>query len=533
MHSNPKRNARRKVGWVVLGAVAAAAASSLTASPALAQGARPTPTPEERAAALTRPSVVYVETHWSGYVFDEDNLIFNGGAPFEFTARCTGFVVDPAGYVASAGHCVDHANQNGAGETFLQMAVAEAVAKRTYVNNDPQAVYDFATMNWRVEGKTPGTRADKQVFVQRGTATAGKTDGEVLPARVVDFRPLEQGDVALLKVEKTDLPAIEVGNTADVQIGTSVLSVGYPGSTDQATDSNLEPTNKDGKVSAKKTMGTVSFLEMSAALSGGMSGGPTVDLEGRVVGVNSWNPVGEDQAFNFVAPASNLTELLSRNGVKNQLGPQDLTYRAGLDAYWAGRYTEAIAAFDKVTSIIPSHQQAQEYRQLAAKNRELFGDAVAAAPAKKDGGLPLLPIGAGVLLLAALGGGAALLTTRKGKAASGPAAGYAAPVAPAGPLGPPAPPQPMTHQPAAAEPQPMPVPSDVIPVQQPSVADSPVAAAPAKATRARRPSAASAARAAETSAQATPPKAAAFCSSCGAPRSPSAAFCGGCGSPLA
>ena len=217
----------------------------------------------------------------------------------------------------------------------------------------------------------------------------GGAKGQALPARVVDARPFDQGDVALLKVETTDLPSVELATDADVQIGTPLLSIGYPASADAVTDPTLEPTNKDGQVSSKKTVGSVPVHETSAALTPGMSGGPTVDLDGRVLGVNSFMPSGESQAFNFIAPSSGLSELLSRNGVHNELGADDKAFRAALDDYYAGHYTAAIAGFDKLLQVAPQHAQATQFRTLAAKARDRFGDTpVAPAPAPSSG-LPL------------------------------------------------------------------------------------------------------------------------------------------------
>ena len=105
-----------------------------------------------------------------------------------------------------------------------------------------------------------------------------------------------------------------------------------------------------------------------------MSGGPTVDMDGKVVGTNSFKINGEEQAFNYIAPSSNLQELLTRNGVKPALGEVDQIFRKGLDQYFAGHYTDAITSFDKVLSLSPTHQQAQEYKTKAAKAREQYGD---------------------------------------------------------------------------------------------------------------------------------------------------------------
>lgn len=533
---------RRTAGrGCVLAAVLLATALSAPALPALATPTGPAaPTPEERAAALARPAVVYLETQWSGYVFDEDGLLFNGGQPYQFASRCTGFVVDPAGYMATAGHCVDPAIDYGSGETFIGAAVAEAIALETYTTNDPGELFAFGAANWRIEGAAAGAPADSQVFVQRGTATGGRTDGEAMPARVVDFRPLEQGDVALLKVEQTDLPAIEVGAGNDVGIGTSVLSIGYPGSTDEVTDTTFEPTNKDGKVNAEKTVGTVSFLEMSAALSGGMSGGPTVDLEGDVVGVNSWSPTSEAQAFNFMAPSSHLTELMSRNGVTNELGSMDVAYRAGLEAHWAGQYTAAIAEFDRVISIIPSHQQAQEYRQAAAADREAFGDSAPAAEAtgggNDGGGLPVLLVVVAVLGVVGLGGLGAFLGLRgRGGETPSPASGSGS--APSGWPQQPAPtPVPMP-QAAPQSPPTRPQGDPLAPPPQPPILEIPdQASAPAPETRvlesamvAAKPARSRRAAPAAVNGRATQTH---FCAQCGAKHAASAKFCPSCGGPV-
>jgi serine protease Do len=390
---------------------AGAAALTLTlvgAGPALAATPTPAPTPSataspqqatptERAAAEVRPAIVYVTETFSAYVADETGTYFNNGNPYELTATCTGFGVNPDGYVATAGHCLDTYSPNGIKGDFIAQVAKEVVAAVPGVTL--QEAVEFGTANWTVEGKAKGSAIDTQIAVVTGSVQGGGKR-QVLPARLVDIRPFTQGDVALLKVETTDLPTVELAGDADVQIGTPLLSIGYPASADAVTDPSLEPSNKDGQVSAKKTVGSVPVYETSAALTPGMSGGPTVDLEGRVLGINSFMPAGESQAFNFVAPASGLTELLSRNGVRNELGPDDKAFRAALDAYYAGHYTDAIAGFDKLLQVAPQHAQAVQYRTLAAKARDRFGDVPVAAPPAD----PASP----ALFWVVVGGGAAL-----------------------------------------------------------------------------------------------------------------------------
>ena len=235
---------------------------------------------------------------------------------------CSGFVVNPDGYIATAGHCVD-VGPEGFRDDYIQHAAAEANTNRPSVSVDD--FYQFGSMNWTVEGQTKGSPIDLQVLVHLG----GDPNSEPLPARVVDYRSLGQGDVALLKVEAHDLPSSQLVTDQDVRIGDQVLSVGYPASTDLVTDQSAEPSNKEGAISSKKTQGSVPVYEISAAVSPGMSGGPTVSTDGRVMGVNSSTIRGESQPFNFIAPASNLAELMKRNGVESTLAPVDRSTATG------------------------------------------------------------------------------------------------------------------------------------------------------------------------------------------------------------
>ena len=262
------------------------------------------------------------------------------GMPYLATWDCTGFVVNPDGWVATAGHCVDPAS---AKQLILKNAANDYMDQfpDSPEGRDPAAALAWLQKNARVEGASDeGLDISFTLMYGTGTKVAAK-----LPANVVDFRSLNKGDVALLKVEKHNLPSSELATDADVSIGTSILTVGFPLSTERVTGPSLDPTNKSGKVSKKSTMEGSPVYEIDAAVSEGMSGGPTIDLGGKVIGVNSFGPVGEPQAFNFVAPADGLATMLMDKGVKATLGPADVSYRRGLDRYYAGHYTDADQRF--------------------------------------------------------------------------------------------------------------------------------------------------------------------------------------------
>ncbi|MEY8018108.1 trypsin-like peptidase domain-containing protein [Mycobacterium servetii] len=393
-------------------AVTSAAALAVMTAPAgiaSAEGGRPQANPQERAAAIIRPAVMYLSGQAYGQVrLPNGQLLsqFGEGSNIPFTATwfCTAFIVNPDGWAATSGHCVDPDNVK---DLILKRAANEYVIQYpdSPVGQNPAAIFQWLRQNAKVEGVAPdrGPQPALTLVYGSGNRVAGK-----LLANVVDFRPIVKGDVALLKVEKHNLPSSELAADADVSIGTTILAVGYPESTKRITDPSLDPTNKSGTVSKKSSMGSVPQYEIDAPVTEGMSGGPTVALDGKVIGVNSFSPVGEPQPFNFVAPAGNLTALLAGKGVKATLGPADVFYRKGLGEYFSGHYTGAIDDFDKALAMSPDYPGLVELKTSAVNLRQRYGDVSVLSGTT----LMWYVIGEVALVLAA-GGGLTLLVVRR------------------------------------------------------------------------------------------------------------------------
>jgi S1-C subfamily serine protease len=503
----------------------------LATLPAAPVAAQPSSTEEERAAALVRPAVVYLEVEWEGWVRDQrDGQLWDTESVY-FVNRCTGFVVSDAGSIVTAGHCVDPGLE-GVAPVFYQTIAERLVNAGLIAEEEFSDAVTVIGENSVIEGVTAGDPAIREVYVQRGVAVSGLTTGEAFPARVVDLSPLSDGDVALLKVDQTELAAVEIASPGEVPVGTPILAMGYPGSADDISDATLEPSSKDGQISNLRTEGGVPFYETSAAMTGGMSGGPVVNLDGQVIGLVSSGPAGESQAFNFAAASSLITEMLARNGVTNQLSGLDQEYREGLDAYFDGRYSEAIEKFDVVLSQVPAHQQAQEYRQLAVQRQQTEGDR------DRGGSGWLVAVAAAGLGLVVLAGVVALVVllvarSRRPRPAGpghGPLGGGGGPPPPS-----PAPYPPPSGQPAAGPGSPAPGPGSPGDGQQPAPAPAPVpvpgrdpVAGPEVAETT--PMAAGASTTATSTEPAgTAPK---FCSHCGAAATADGRFCGSCGSPI-
>jgi serine protease Do len=378
-------------------ALAALVVAVAGAAPALAQPADPEEAgPTERAAALVRPALVHVTGQFVGSVQDESGAYFNGGQPYQLTATCTGFGVHPDGYVATAAHCVDtrSVNDTAAAYMFIERAAQEVVASTPALAIEDVISYGLA--NWTVKGQAANSPIEAQFQVSG--ASTGAPGGAGLPVQIVDVQP--DADVALLKVDAPKLAVLELATGAETPVGTPLLSAGYPGSVGDLAGPAAEPSMKEGSVSGRQTIDNSEYYEISAPVAGGMSGGPAVDLNGRVLGINSFGPSAESGGFAFIASATELAELLSSNGVRNELGPADRLYRDALDAYYEGRYSDAIAAFDRVLQDVPAHAQAGRLRADALAARDRFGDPglPAAAYVGIAGGVVTLGIGAGVLI---------------------------------------------------------------------------------------------------------------------------------------
>ncbi len=96
----------------------------------------------------------------------------------------------------------------------------------------------------------------------------------------------ETSDLAVLKVDATDLPAAEFGDSSVLQVGDLVVAIGDPlGVTLRGTmtDGIISAINRDLTVNDR----TMTLLQTNAALNNGNSGGPLINCYGQVIGINT------------------------------------------------------------------------------------------------------------------------------------------------------------------------------------------------------------------------------------------------------
>ena len=115
-------------------------------------------------------------------------------------------------------------------------------------------------------------------------------------------------DLALIKIDAKNLPAITIANSDDVRVGEWVLAVGNP--------LGLNNTVTAGIISAKaRTLGAngvESFIQTDAAINQGNSGGALVNTRGELVGINAMlaSPTGSNIGYGFAIPTSIMNKVV-------------------------------------------------------------------------------------------------------------------------------------------------------------------------------------------------------------------------------
>jgi putative serine protease PepD len=121
------------------------------------------------------------------------------------------------------------------------------------------------------------------------TLTVTFQDGSETPATLVSDDPTH--DLAVVKVAKTGLPTLEIGDSKALKVGQLVVAIGSPLGTftETVTSGILSATNRTievGSETSRRTTSMTGLLQTDAAINEGNSGGPLLDATGQVVGVN-------------------------------------------------------------------------------------------------------------------------------------------------------------------------------------------------------------------------------------------------------
>ncbi|MFC0005685.1 hypothetical protein [Micromonospora siamensis] len=352
--------------------------------------------PQERATAVAGPSLVFLESVFTGYLRDRVTNRPVRTSPIVFSRRCSGFVVDTAGHVLTSSSCVRP------GQEYVRRIALDAVARmmvRERKLTDAQVDGYIAAHQGqtRFTGVDAGTEPSVQVYAQLNEAKGNVTESPAIPGQVVAAQTEETGNVALVKLDRGNLPVAEVDTGVEVTGAGNLLILGFVAVDTEPRAATYRPRPVLAKIAGTGRRGDLSIWRIGQDLGRTSYGGIAVDPAGRVVGLIDQDLARPDRANRVVLPASAFTKLLGDAGVRAGTGEADRHYRSGLDAYYTGRYPAAIEELRTVAQQMPENQLAEAYRQNADTRQQLEGEST-----DGEAWARWLLVGAGTALLVVL-----------------------------------------------------------------------------------------------------------------------------------
>ncbi len=195
------------------------------------------------------------------------------------------------------------------------------------------------------------------VIADADSITVTLSDGREFEAKLVGTDPTF--DLGVLKIEASNLPTLDLGDSEALDVGEYVLAIGNP--------YGLEHSVTMGVISAKNRSihaGEVhfqGFLQTDAAINPGNSGGPLLDVRGKVVGINT-AIIPFAQGIGFAIPSNMARQVL-----------QDLMMYGRVNRGWLG------------ASIQPVTKEVAEAYGLDSPRGALVSDIMPNSPAEKAG----------------------------------------------------------------------------------------------------------------------------------------------------
>lgn len=318
----------------------------------------------QKLAMYSKPAIVRVVAGCSG------TYSYKGSSyPYTSGVVGTGYFVDTNGYIVTNAHVVNWAGEN-----------AEACKERLF-ENLVEDITGKGDMKQVSQAEKDAIRQDSSLLLEpEGSKFRYRRDvilptGEVFPFDIkergfseVDRKSGDVGkDVAVIKIEVTDAPVLQLGNSDEAKIQDPVVVLGYPGTADSFSLSGrsfLEASVLNGNVAnTRKTLQDSSpVLQLTVPVSSGSSGSPVLNQKGEVIGMITFGGSGRDEETNFpyAVPTSTILDFTRKSGAANDEGTTGPLYREGLDLFWQGDFEGAKKKFEAVNGLFSQHSEAGE-----------------------------------------------------------------------------------------------------------------------------------------------------------------------------
>src|SRR5216110_2148136 len=131
-------------------------------------------------------------------------------------------------------------------------------------------------------------------------------DGRNFSARVVGTD--EKTDIAVIKIDATDLPVVQLGDSEAVRVGQFAFAIGAPFKLDYTFTYGVVSGKGRSKLLATSGYSISDYLQTDASINPGNSGGPLCDIDGRVIGMNTLIN-GMNRGLGFAIPSNMAKEI--------------------------------------------------------------------------------------------------------------------------------------------------------------------------------------------------------------------------------
>jgi len=139
-----------------------------------------------------------------------------------------------------------------------------------------------------------------------------KDDSNEYTAEIVGVDPAT--DLAVLKIDRSDIPAATLGNSDHLRVGDIVLAIGNPFGLSQTVTMGIVSATGRETVMASSQLAYQDFIQTDASINQGNSGGALIDAEGRLIGINAaiLSRTGENLGIGFAIPINMAHDIMTQ-----------------------------------------------------------------------------------------------------------------------------------------------------------------------------------------------------------------------------
>jgi S1-C subfamily serine protease len=277
---------------------------------------------------FTKPSVVRIVQHIKGeatifpFNLDFKNLTINPiqneeplKIPIDDYYTGSGFIVSPNGYIMTNSHVVSYQTaklkiiSNVALLALAQKAQTITESESEEITQDQDKLEEFGKKIGEYLLSESKFDIKKELNVLSPASKSEELDDllkESFPATVISVNDnfyKDNKDVAIIKINQTNLPYLSPGDSSQIKAGEKIYVFGFPSTAEFNRKDLLESTFTQGIISAFKDAADNNFklIQTDAKISQGSSGSPLLNEKGEVIGVITYQTgtAEKDQGDNF------------------------------------------------------------------------------------------------------------------------------------------------------------------------------------------------------------------------------------------